>query len=304
VSLDVIVVAYDSADVIGRALSAAAGFAPDARFIVVNNSRGDGVPELVHEVVPDALVIENDTNVGFAAAVNQAISADTADQVLLLNPDIDSIQGDVNAALDLFAREDCISAVGVKLLNEDNSLQRSCEQAPTMSSMLVYNLGLTRLFPNTRVVRSKSGDAESYERVHEVDVACGGFLFISRAAIAQVGPFDEDFFVYHEEADWQVRAKAMGWKTIFCPDVVAVHLSGKGSGAESSTVLPLLYHESQLAYVRKHFGVAAWVMFRAVMLLVDLARLPVIVLRGRERRARVAATRARLRITLTGRRSR
>ena len=105
-----------------------------------------------------------------------------------------------------------------------------------------------------------------------VDAATGACLFLRRSALADVGPFDERFFVYYEETDWLIRAKRRGWRTVFLPGVEAMHASGSSSpGVRSGRSLLLL--ESQHRYARKHFGPVTAVLLRSALAGLDAARL-------------------------------
>ena len=89
ISPDVIVVNFHSAPLIGRTIAIAHEFAgAGARLIVVDNSPGDGAADIVRSADPDAIVIANPVNRGYAAAVNQALAVADAEFVLLINPDV------------------------------------------------------------------------------------------------------------------------------------------------------------------------------------------------------------------------
>ena len=76
---------------IGTAIAIAREFAgAAARLIVVDNSPGDGAADVVARAAPEATLIANPLNRGYAAAVNQALAASSAEFVLLLNPDVRS----------------------------------------------------------------------------------------------------------------------------------------------------------------------------------------------------------------------
>jgi GT2 family glycosyltransferase len=109
----------------------------------------------------------------------------------------------------------------------------------------------------------------SEERV--VELATGALLFIRRAAFEDVGPFDEQFFMYWEETDWLERARAKGWQLVYTPVVGAVHSVGGSSGSDTSHSVLLL--ESTYKYTRKHFGTPTAFALRTAWILADLARL-------------------------------
>jgi GT2 family glycosyltransferase len=114
----------------------------------------------------------------------------------------------------------------------------------------------------------------------------GSVLMLRREALAQVGGFDEDFFLYAEETDWAYRAHRLGWRHREVTDALAVH-AGAATSADS-TRRDTHFHASQERYLRKHFGPVRWQLARAAAVLGSSARGAV--LRGdRGRRARARA---------------
>src|SRR5207248_4173197 len=159
---------------------------------------------------PGATVIENTRNVGFAAAVNQGMRAGTGDAVLLLNPDIASISGEMAEVEEAFADPD-VAAVTVRLLNPDGSVPKHIRAQPTLLDLIASAPGVGHRLKHWRRMRRYTLDGWDYSNRREVDTACAACLWLRRAALEDVGPFDERFFFYWEETDWLVRAKAGGW---------------------------------------------------------------------------------------------
>src|SRR6185312_1651928 len=210
-SVDVVVVNYRSAPVIGRAVAAARELLGDGvGAIMVDNSPGDGAAEAVRAVAPDARVLANRRNRGFAAAVNRAIAVSTADVVLLLNPDVERIAGDRTDVEAAFA-DPRVAAVSARLELPDGSPLGNCFTAPRAFDYLSEDLALAQRFPGWgRPRRFRQLDRDPAE-AGTVEWTSGACLFLRRAAVGDVGPFDERFFVYCEETDWLVRAARRGW---------------------------------------------------------------------------------------------
>ena len=101
-------------------------------------------------------------------------------------------------------------------------------------------------------------------------------LLLRAVALAQVGGFDESFFLYAEETDWARRAADLGWRHAVVPEVSAQHLGGATSS--DSTLRETFFHASQERYHRKHFGTAGWQVTRAAVILGSAAR--ALLLRG------------------------
>lgn len=295
--MDVVIVNFHSAPLIGRAIAIARSFIGDgARVIVVDNSPGDGADDVARTADPGVTVIANPANRGFAAAVNQAVAAGDGDIVFLVNPDVQSISGSVTDIVEAF-RDHRVGAVATRLLNADGTVQPNCFRAPRPFDLISEDVALVQRFPNwqrPRRFRMLDGDDRTARRV---DWAAGACLFLRRAALTDVGPFDERFFVYYEETDWLVRAKRRGWHTLYLPTVEVVHASaGSSPGVESRPSLLLL--ESQHRYARKHFGAVAGALLRTSLLGIDTARLARHALGGRREARRAALDRIRVHLTM------
>jgi GT2 family glycosyltransferase len=294
VSVDIVVVNYRSAPVIGRAVAAARGLVGEAAGVIaVDNSPGDGAAEAVRAAAPEAAILANRTNRGFAAAVNRAIAVSTADVVLLLNPDVERIAGDYAGIETAFA-DPRVAAAAARLEHPDGSPLGNCFAAPRAFDYLSEDLALAQRFPGWgRPRRFRQLDRDP-ALAGTVDWASGACLFLRRAAVGDVGPFDERFFVYCEETDWLVRAARRGWTTAYVPSVLAVHATaGSSPGVDARPSLLLL--ESQHRYARKHFGAVPAVALRAALAGVDAAR---VARHARENGGASAAARARLSVHL------
>jgi GT2 family glycosyltransferase len=295
--LDVIVVNFHSAPLIRRTIEIARDFAgAGIGLLIVDNSPGDGAAEVVRSVDPNATVIANPVNRGYAAAVNQAVALADADLVLLINPDVRSVSGSYADVLGAF-RDPRVGAVVTRLLTSDRSMQRNCFQAPRPFDLLSEDMAFTQRFPNWQRPRRYRMMDWDQDDVRQVDAATGACLFIRRAAIADVGLFDERFFFYYEETDWLIRAKRRGWRTLFLPTVEAVHDSG-GSSPGTRSLHALLLLESQHRYAGKHFGAMRAALLRATMLGVDTARLVRHGLGGRADKRAEAFNRLRVHLTM------
>lgn len=271
-TVDVVMVNYHSRRVLPVSMKAAQEFiGDDARFIFVDNSPGDGAQEVIAEAAPGSTVIENASNVGFAAAVNQGIEAGRGEIVLLLNPDIASISGELSDVEQAFGDDTRVGAVAVQLVDPDGAIQRHVRGRPTLLDWIALAPGISnRVRRWGRIKRFTMSDWDHRSR-REVDTARGACLWLRRAAVEDVGLFDERFFFYSEETDWLVRAKACGWKTVFLPSIEAVHATRTSTDADWDA-LDFLLLESQHKYARKHFGRAGSLVFRASFILFDSLR--------------------------------
>ncbi len=294
--LDVVVVNFHSASLMGGAVAVARAFAgTDIGLILVDNSPGDGAADIVRGVAPDATIIANASNRGYAAAVNQAFEITEAELVLLVNPDVRRISGSFDDVLGAFG-DPSVGAVVTQLVNVAGEVQPHCIRAPRPFDLISEDLALAERFPHWskprryRMLDWDRGDAR------RVDAATGACLFLRRTALQDVGLFDERFFVYYEETDWLLRAKQLGWQTVFLPSVEVVHDSaGSSPGVGSPHSLLLL--ESQHRFARKHFGAITAASLRATLFGIDAARLARNALAGRAEATRASLDRIHVHIT-------
>jgi len=247
--LTVVVVAYRSAPHLPACLESAAassdGLAQET--IVVDNASGDGTPDLVRAQAPEARLIVNESNRGFAAAVNQAARMARGRHVLLLNPDARPLPGCIaRLASELDTRPE-VALAGPQLLGPDGGLQPSAWPAPGLLSLAYDALLLHNLMPRSRLGLVSAPGREP------VDVEClsGACLLVRRSAFEALGGLDERFFIYYEDTDLAVRARAAGYRVRLVPAAQAVHLVG-GSAFQDRRQFLIRFHESRGRFLAKH----------------------------------------------------
>ena len=225
----------------------------DFEVIVVDNASRDGSAEMVRREFPEAVLIENRENRGFAAANNQAMRLARGKYVLLLNSDTVLIDGAIQKSYAFIEKRPEAGVVGCKARNEDGSLQYTCLMFPGLVNQLLLAAGLSRAFPNNRFFGRAEMTWWDHGEVREVDYVAGCFMLVRRAAIEQAGMMDEKYFMYAEEADWCLRLRRTGWKVFYYPGAEYYHLLG---ASEKSSVrdMTLERRKSLLCFFNKNFG--------------------------------------------------
>jgi GT2 family glycosyltransferase len=258
----VIIVSYNTRDLLGRCLDRVAGAAgPFAvEVVVVDNASADGSADMVAERFPSVQLIRNRENRGFAAGCNQGIEATSSEFVLLLNSDAfidrDALEGMIS-----FMREVPEAGVcGACLIERDDEPQQPPVRFPTPLSGLFNMTALGRIFPGSRHNIHRPISEEELGRPLRVDWVSGACFLARRKAIDQVGTLDEGYFLYFEETDWCRRMAEQGWATWYLPEAKVWHLGGE-SVDQSDTAAPFdTYHprhmlNSRRRHMRKFYGV-------------------------------------------------
>jgi N-acetylglucosaminyl-diphospho-decaprenol L-rhamnosyltransferase len=248
--VSVVVVTLNGLTYIERCLDSVSEY----ELVVVDHGSTDGTLDVVRDRFPDAIVVEQE-NRGFAAGVNAGMQAGNGRYFLLLNPDAWAI-GDAVARLVEFADQHPDSGVvGPRLRNEDGSPQGSIRGFPTLWRLITQYLFLAKLAPRTRLFNAFYGGNRPSDKVQDTEFLTGACLLIRRAAFTEVGPFDEDFFMFAEEADWCLRCRERGWRVTFFPDSEVVHV-GEAT-TKSVWSYERTYREQERSHLRflvKHDG--------------------------------------------------
>ncbi|MFA9478201.1 glycosyltransferase family 2 protein [Phycisphaerales bacterium AB-hyl4] len=252
--LSIIIISYNTRELLDACLASVydrlGGL--DAEVIVVDNASADGSADMVRERYPQARLIENQANTGFAAANNQAIEIAVGRHVLLLNSDT-YVLGDVLAASVRYMDEhEQVGAMGCRVLNTDRTLQLTCSQTPGLVNLVLLTSGLWRLNRPRWLGRYQM---KHWDRTDErdVDVISGCYLMVRRTVIEQVGPLDDAFFFFGEETDWCTRIRQAGWALRFAPVGEIVHY-GSASAASLGHERDLLLTNGLVRYHVKHSG--------------------------------------------------
>jgi GT2 family glycosyltransferase len=269
--IHVLVVAYGKADDLDRCLSALAEAVP---ITVVDNSSSPEVAAVSE--THGATYVDAGGNLGFAAAVNAGVASIAAPLpagILLVNPDALVSPACIRSLADALSTHRRAAAVAPRLVDEQGASERVAWPFPSPWRAWLEAVGLGRIGARRTFV-------------------IGAVLLVRSAALEEVGPFDERFFLYAEETDWLKRAAQLGWTSVVVPSAIAVH-RGAGSSDDDER-REALFYAGQETYVRKWYGGAGWAVFRLGAALGALAR--ALLLRGPRREA----ARRRVRLYVQG----
>ncbi len=218
----------------------------DFEVVIVDNDQESAVPEIPHPV----RLIRNPENVGFARACNQGILASEGEHVVLINPDT-LVEGDFFESLEEFFDQNPGAGVaGPRIVDGEGNLQLSArKELGFVSGILGRTSLLTRLFPKNPLVRRLFPAAEELVEPTKVDWVSGTCMIIRRRTLEEIGPLDERFFMYFEDADLCRRAWEGGWLVYYLPQVEVLHHSGV-STREPRYIW--YFHKSAFLYHRKY----------------------------------------------------
>lgn len=230
-SLAIVVVTHNSAGCVGECLRSYADRSGgiEVETVVIDAASTDGTPEKVEGEFPHVRVVRA-ANRGYAAALNVGIRLTGAPYVLLSNPDVELLDGDMRTLVELLERRPDVGLAGIRQVDRRGALLPTIRHRPNAARALATSLGAERL-PRLRLGERDLRE-EGYRQERSCDWLSGSFMLCRRSALEAVGGLDESYFLYWEETDLAVRLGAAGWRVVHLPQATAAHHEKDSTGSD------------------------------------------------------------------------
>ena len=222
----VVIVSYNSLKFLPRTLKSVVDYAPEATTYVIDNASADGSVQFIKNNFPQFKLIIEDTNTGFAAAnnigMNQALTSG-AEAILLLNPDAELTAGCLDRLLNFLVKNSKLGLVQPRVnlpsgkINSLGNCYNYLGFGYAGGNGLTYEVALRQLawFKNSTDIPYFSGAA----------------VLIRAEALKQVGLFDADLFLYHEDLELSLRLRCLGFGMQVVPEAEVIHHYKFAAGA-------------------------------------------------------------------------
>lgn len=232
--LSVIIVSYNTAGLLRdclnslrRALKPAGGL----EVIVVDNASKDESVLMVKKEFPDAVLVANKKNLGFAVANNRGVKKSLGKYLLFLNSDTKVSSTSLVKPLKYLKKHPEVGAITAKLILANGDIDPDNHRGfPTPMTSATHFLGLDQLFPKSRFFNNYFQSYKNFDGIHQIDVAAGSYLMMSRKLFESIGGWDEQYFFYGEDIDLCYRIRQRGKKIIYYPKTTVIHYKGASSG--------------------------------------------------------------------------
>jgi len=236
-------------------------------IFVVDNASSDGSIEYLSPRFPYVNFIQNEENLGFGKANNQAIKCATGTYTLLLNPDTLISEDTLLVMFSHMNKHPKTGASGCKLLNPDGSFAlESRRSVPTPASALWKVLGLTRLFPRNKRFADYYLGWKDENEPGPIPVLSGAFMFYRTSVLKELGGFDERFFMYGEDIDLSYRTTQSGYQIDYVPDTSIIHYKGESTKKENLDYV-IVFNKAMYQFFEKHYSYAYTMLFKLFVLL-------------------------------------
>lgn len=233
--LSVIIVNWNTKEMTADCLSSIFEFTKGINFelIVVDNGSTDGSSQFLKKKFPQVKLILNKENLGFTKANNQGIKVAKGEYILLLNSDTYLIENSLKNLVEKARSLNNLGALGPLLLNEDHSIQQSVGFFPHLPQVFWWMSFIDDL-PGGSALKPYHVDHDSfYKQERQVDWVTAAAILVPSKIISQIGPLDENIFMYGEEVEWCFRIKKSKYQVYFTPKTKIIHI-GRGSHKKST----------------------------------------------------------------------
>lgn len=255
---EVVIVNYNAGPVLVESVRTILPCPAVREVIVVDNLSRDGSIERLESAFPNETrlrILRGGVNLGFAGGCNLAMPFFRGTYQLFINPDclVEPLAiGEMIATLESTPHA---GMAGPLLTNTDGSEQAGGRRGvPTPWRSFVRAFGLSRL--SNRYPRLFSDFLMHMEPLPDgpiaVEAISGACMLVRNAALKQVGPLDEGYFMHCEDLDWCMRFRQHGWTILFVPAARVVHYLGACSRSRPIFV-EWHKHKGMLRFYRKFF---------------------------------------------------
>ena len=263
VDLSILIVSYNTCAVLRECLQSIEGGRGglSLEVIVVDNASRDDSVAMVRGEFPWVRVIETGANLGFGNANNRALEAATGRYLVLLNSDAFLGADTLAVSLRKMEAEPGVGLAGGRLVGRDGVPQPSARMFPTLLRDLLTMSGLAERYAGSRFFGQGDRTWADPMADAEVDWVPGAYSMVRGDLAREIGLFDPAFFLYYEEVDLCRRVKRAGYRVMYWPEIVVVHVGGESSRqvttlemSRSGAQLVLWRMRSTLLFYRKHGG--------------------------------------------------
>lgn len=249
-----------------------------ADVVIVDNASGDGSADEIADWIKQTddrrlQLVRSSTNSGFSGGHNKGMAAvPGADFYLILNSDALLRPGFFEAIIAAADASPRAGLIAPRLEGEDAIQQISCFRfhGPASELMRGAQTGpITQVFKRFVIALP---NPPAPDQIAWASFAC---IMVRGRMVSEIGPMDEGYFLYFEDAEYALRARRAGWGVTFTDAATAVHFRG-GSGPVKAMQaakkrLPAYYWRSRTRFMRQCHGPAgpvlanlAWMVGRGI----------------------------------------
>jgi GT2 family glycosyltransferase len=250
----------------------------DFEVVVVDNASNDNGLQKIKENFLKVKLIINTVNLGFSMACNQVLREVESQYVLLLNPDTEILDSNLEKMIGFLEENSRVGVLGSKILDDKGDEQRTAFPKRTVLREIldiIPYMKLERILPVNWTDRFYDKLIKESEDPFEVFWVTGACLLMRKKVLDEVGFLDENLFLFSEDVDFCWRAKKGHWKVMFFPLFRIVHNLGGSSLEDTGSLYLRLFHSyaRRVYFGHKYYSRLGNFLIRIVMFIDLLTRL-------------------------------
>ncbi|KAA9158899.1 glycosyltransferase [Amycolatopsis acidicola] len=187
---------------------------PRLEILCVDNASGGDDVARIKAAVPEAKVIPSAENLGFAGGCNLAAKQARGSVLAFLNNDARPAPEWARAAVATLTADPTVAAVASKVVDWEGTGTDFVDAGLTWFGMGYKRHAGSALADVPR---------EEHETAKDVLFATGSAMFVRAGVFAELGGFDERFFMFYEDVDLGWRLNLRGWRVRYVPESLAYH---------------------------------------------------------------------------------
>jgi len=274
IELSIIIVNFNSGEYLYKTVRSIYDHYLNTNFeiIIVDNNSSDNSLEMTSNEFTDINIIELDENVGFAAANNAGVKESLGKYILILNNDTEIMDGSIEVLMSEIKDQNNYGIVSPILYYADGSPQLSYGNDPGIINEF-FTKYFSTIFFRIGLLLSRG----NFEK--DVDWISGACFLITSDLYKELGGFDENFFLYYEDADLGKRVREKGFLNHITSKSRIIHFLGKSSGSVFSDLLPVI-KRGHLYYYKKHKSKASFILLKRYLIIKFTFKLGLSVISG------------------------
>lgn len=262
--VSIIIVSYNTKDILYNCLSSIYNHTKEVVFevIISDNGSTDGSLSMIKQNFPQAILIENNANLGFGAANNKGLEIASGKYIFYLNSDTVLLNNAVKLFYDYWENtpeNETLGALGCNLLDENLNVIHSYGTFAgyklsfrQLINMFVSNILLS--FAWIFQIKPQKKQKSNPFYIGPVDFITGADLFLKNNNLAK---YDEQFFLYFEEADLQQRLAQQKKQRFIIDGPRIQHLCGGSVGSDftikrKASISRLEFELSRVRFLKKY----------------------------------------------------
>ncbi|MCU7554436.1 glycosyltransferase [Alteromonas sp. ASW11-19] len=241
--VSIVVPAYNKFALTYRCIaSIALSFNKTSYEVILADDCSEDVTSRAEDLIENLVISRNEENLRFLRSCNQAAKIAKGKYLVFLNNDTEVTSGWIDELVLQHEKDDQVVLTGSKLINENGSLQEA--------GGLIWGNG-----EPWNVGRNSNPWAPEWNYARDVDYVTGAAMCIRKNVWEEVGGFSDEFApCYYEDADLAFKVREAGYRTMYVPHSVVIHLEGKSHGTDTTVGLKRYQKVNEATFRKKWFS--------------------------------------------------